>query len=126
MKNYFRRILGVRTMDGTLRDVGPTFSPGWLRSKIKKYTSRRRIRRLLCGRSNEEMLKIAPYRYGWFQGDNGYRIMDDRKEPPFVHIVHSIEEAEIWILERYLCEIHRIPSKPIGCFEDRPQDYCPR
>ena len=42
------------------------------------------------------------------------RPRDDR----YLHFAFSSEEAELWILERYLCEINGLPDKPRGCHED--------
>lgn len=52
----------------------------------------------LADRNPKELIDASPYSYGHWQGEFGYRIMDNRIEPPFVGFAPSIEHAERQIL----------------------------
>ena len=77
--------------------------------KIKDKTGLRnkqkRLNKLLNGRTVEDVLAEAPYDYGHFQGDEGYRIWDKRGEKnEFAAFANSTLDAELWIVEKYLSE----------------------
>ena len=105
----------------TKSDYEPKFShvPYFLGLKLKihYFKQKRRVHKLLAGKKKAEVLKSAPYSYNHWQGENGFRIYDDRDDR-YLHFAFSSEEAELWILERYLCEINGLPDKPRGCHED--------
>ena len=86
-------------------------------SFIKRYRRQRRLQQLLAGRPKEAVLQEAPYAFGWFQGEDGYRIWDKRETTSFVHFAGSTEDAELWIIERYLSETNGLPNTPPGCYE---------
>jgi hypothetical protein len=83
----------------------------------QQFQKKRRVKKLLGGLSKEEVLKAAPYSYSWVFGEDGYRISDDRTNQFIGHEL-STKDAELWILERYLCELKGLP-KPLGCYEDK-------
>ena len=68
--------------------------------KIRKQE--KKLAKLLNGRKLEDVLAEAPYAYGHFQGEDGYRIWDERVEKGFVAFVSTTLEAELWIVEKYL------------------------
>jgi hypothetical protein len=87
----------------------------WLQIMIMDFKKKHRVKKLLEGQSRTEVLKAAPYRYCWYFLEDGYRISDNRTNE-FVNHELSTKDAELWILERYLCELKGLP-KPIGCYE---------
>lgn len=54
--------------------------------------------------ARREILAAAPYGYGHFQGEDGYRIWDERLDPGFVGFSPTAEGAEEWIIEQFLRE----------------------
>ena len=62
------------------------------------------LKRLLNGQPLEEVLSAAPCKYGHFQGEDGYRIWDERLENGFVHFASTPLDAHLWIVEAYLSE----------------------
>ena len=87
----------------------------WLQIVIMDFKKKRRVKKLLEGRSRTEVLKDAPYSYSRFYGEDGYRIIDDRTKQ-YISYELSPKNAELWILERYLCELKGLP-KLIGGYE---------
>jgi len=87
-----------------------------LRYSISEYKWRRRVKKLLGGRSKEEVLKAAPYSYDWYYGSDYYNIYDNRTKE-VVNGAASPENAELWIIERYLCELQGLPL-PTDRYED--------
>ena len=67
---------------------------------------RRRLARALAklSMSLEEVLAEAPYQYGHWQGEDGYRIFDTRVKDRYIGFVSSESDAELWIVERYLAD----------------------
>ncbi|RME46456.1 MAG: hypothetical protein D6791_08255 [Chloroflexi bacterium] len=63
-----------------------------------------RLQQLLAGRSLEEVLSAAPYKYGHFQGEDGFRVWDERIENGFLHFYSAALDAQLWIVETYLAE----------------------
>ncbi len=64
----------------------------------------RQLERLLDGQSLEEVLSAAPYKYGHFQGEDGFRIWDERVEEGVVHFAYTPLDAQLWIVKTYLSE----------------------
>ncbi len=54
--------------------------------------------------ARREILAAAPFGYGHFQGEDGYRIWDERLDPGFVGFSPTAEGAEDWIIETFLAE----------------------
>lgn len=76
-----------------------------IKDKAGLQNKQKRLNNLLNGRTVEDVLAEAPYAYGHFQGDDGYRIWDKRtKDNDFVAFVGSALDAELWIVEKYLFE----------------------
>lgn len=76
----------------------------WLKTRWQLRRRQKRIFALLAGRGVTAVLQSAPYKYGHFQGENGYRIWDERNEDGFVGFVATPQEAALWILERHLIQ----------------------
>ena len=94
-----------------------------IKQKLKRLKDRYRVRRLLGRRKKDEVLQAAQYTYNLYIGDNGYRIADKRDNRS-LHFAYGPEEAELWILERYLCEVKNVLDNPRGCWEkknEKPQ-----
>jgi hypothetical protein len=74
----------------------------WLAQRKKE----RRLGRALAilSMSLEEVLAEAPYQYGHWQGEDGYRIFDTRVKDGYIDFVSSESDAELWIVERYLAD----------------------
>lgn len=65
---------------------------------------RRKREAALLAWARREILARAPYGYGHFQGEDGYRIWDTRLDPGFVGFSPTTEGAEDWIIEQFLAE----------------------
>ncbi|WP_420642235.1 hypothetical protein [Candidatus Leptofilum sp.] len=76
----------------------------WLKKRWQMRQRQQRVAALLDGREITAVLQTAPYSYGHFQGENGYRIWDERIENGFVGFAATPQEAELWIVEHYLSE----------------------
>ncbi len=59
---------------------------------------------MLDGQALVDVLAASPYGYGWWQGDNDYRVYDKRVENGFIDIVRTSLDAEFWIVNKYLSE----------------------
>jgi len=76
-----------------------------IKSKMEIRKKQKRLSELLDGRTAVDVLATAPYAYGHFQGDDGYRIWDKRTENnEFVAFASSVLDAELWIVKKYLSE----------------------
>jgi len=75
-----------------------------LPEKWLKRQNERKLRALLGDQALDAVLRAAPYGYGHFQGEDGYRIWDRRIENGFIGFASSPLEAELWIVERYRAE----------------------
>jgi hypothetical protein len=67
-----------------------------------RWWRRWRIRRGVNGRDPQSLIDASPYGYGHWQGENGYRIWDDRREPPFIGFAATEAECRERILELIL------------------------
>ena len=79
--------------------------------KLKIRKQKKKLAKLLNGRKLEDVLAEAPYGYGYFQGEEGYRIWDERVENGFVAFAVTTLNAEIWIVEKYLSEESELGSR---------------
>jgi len=82
-----------------------------LAARLKRYlrdrSQARAIEMLLDGRDRQAVLDEAPYDFGHWQGENGYRVYTKHDDPDqtggeFVKMVSSPRDAEDWILQRHL------------------------
>jgi hypothetical protein len=78
----------------------------FLRKKRRARRKQQKLSALLDGQAVEDVLLAAPYGYGHFQGEDGYRVWDKRMENGFIGFVRSRLDAELLIVERYLSEAH--------------------
>ena len=70
----------------------------WLKRWLAVQQRERAIQTKLAGRSAKTLIADSPFEYGHWQGEDGYRIMDNRREPPFIGFASSVEDAEAQIL----------------------------
>jgi len=82
-----------------------------LKRKRKISKKEQALESMLSGRSLETVLEKSPYKHILlFQGDNGYRIYDNRNKydnqnkPIFINRVANTLDAHLWIVEHYLSE----------------------
>jgi len=82
-----------------------------LKKKRKARQKKRALESMLSGRSLETVLEKSPYKHILlFQGDNSYRIYDNRNrydnqnKPIFIDKVANTLDAHLWIVERYSSE----------------------
>ncbi len=73
-----------------------------LKEKWKTRKKQQKLRTLLNGQVLDDVLRAAPYGYGHFQGEDGYRIWDRRIENGFIGFAYTPLDAELWIVEQYL------------------------
>ena len=66
----------------------------------------------LAGQSLDEILAAAPYKYGHFQGEDGFRVWDERLENEFLHFFYTPLDAQLWIVKTYLSE--QVPTDNDG------------
>ncbi|MBX3050513.1 MAG: hypothetical protein KF753_03500 [Caldilineaceae bacterium] len=74
---------------------------------IRLWQERQRRRKreaAMLAWARQEILAAAPFGYGHFQGEDGYRIWDERLDPGFVAFASTAEGAEVWIIEQFLQE----------------------
>ena len=71
---------------------------------LTRYLQKRKLKKLLAGRTRESVLQEAPYGYGHSQGENGYQIWKEGQDPRFMGFASTVEAAEDWIIEHYLKE----------------------
>jgi hypothetical protein len=77
-----------------------------LKEKRRTRKKQQKLSALLDGQALEDVLLAAPYGYGHFQGENGYRVWDKRIENGFIGFARSRLDAELLIVERYLSEAY--------------------
>lgn len=76
-----------------------------IKDKMGLRNKQKKLIKLLNGRTVEDVLAAAPYAYGHFQGDDGYRIWDKRSEKnEFAAFASSTLDAELWIVGKYVSE----------------------
>lgn len=82
-----------------------------LKRKRKVRKKEQALESMLSGRSLETVLEKSPYKHILlFQGDNYYRIYDNRNQyddqnkPIFIDWVANTLDAHLWIVERYSSE----------------------
>lgn len=65
------------------------------------YLDRKRVQWItqqLAGRDPKALIEASPFGYGHWQGEDGYRIWDERQEPPFIGFGATGEACEKQIL----------------------------
>ena len=72
-----------------------------IKQRYLQYRYDRRMQQLLNGRSLAEVLAEAPYGYGHWQGEDGYRVYDTRIKEGYIGMTMTKQEAEMMIVERY-------------------------
>lgn len=73
----------------------------WLKRRRDRAKKLKELEKLLNGRSLREVLYEAPYKFGHFQGEDGYRIWDNRRPGKFLHTAQTPLDAEIWIIKKF-------------------------
>ena len=61
----------------------------------------------LAGREPKALIEASPFSYANWQGEDGYRIIDERKDPPFIGFAGTPEQAENQILLLIFAESER-------------------
>ena len=84
----------------------------FLQRKWLTRQKQQKLRTLLDGQAIEDVLRAAPYGYGHFQGEDGYRVWDKRIENDYVAFVYSPLDAELWIAEKFIAETDRGSKAP--------------
>lgn len=104
---YIILALGVSILFWGLFAVFNRLKKKWVVSRKK-----RELEQLLAltGQSLEEILATAPYKYGHFQGEDGFRLWDERLENGFVHFFDTSLDAQLWIVKTYLSERDQIDT----------------
>ena len=78
----------------------------WIGSIVYKIVKAKRAQREqkqlvaqeLDGRDANAVIKASPFSYAHWQGEDGYRIIDERKDPPYIGFAGTVEQAESQIL----------------------------
>jgi hypothetical protein len=84
--------------------AGAILGYDWAKRRWRQRQMERELMRLLNGRSLPTLLANAPYGYGYFQGEDGYRIWDNRQPNSFVGHAYTPFEAELWIVRQVVAE----------------------
>lgn len=75
-----------------------------MRRLWQQWQRRRKREAAMLAWARREIMARAPYGYGHFQGEDGYRIWDTRLDSGFVGFSPTTELAENWIIEQFLAE----------------------
>lgn len=73
-----------------------------LKTRWIPHKKQKKLNKLLAGRPLAQILSEAPYEFGHFQGEDGYRIWDKRMKNKFLHFAPTELDAHLWIVETYL------------------------
>ncbi|HFC12344.1 MAG TPA: hypothetical protein ENJ56_05825 [Anaerolineae bacterium] len=76
----------------------------WLQRTIKMRLNDKQIEQKLAGRDRKKLLAESPYRYDHWQGDDGYRVFDEREMDRYLAFVHTAKEAEDTILKQIFAD----------------------
>ena len=77
----------------------------WLKQQRDRRKKLKELKALLNGRSLRDTLYAAPYKYAYFQGDDGFRIWDNRRPGHFLYTADTPLDAEIWIVKKYQADL---------------------
>lgn len=97
--SILRIILAIIIMPAAFAMTAPIVI---LKGKRKIRKKQQKLSMLLDERALKDVLAAAPYAYGHWQGENGFRIWDKRIKDGSIHFTQSQLDAELWIVEKYL------------------------
>ena len=76
----------------------------WSYGRLHTIRRARQLQNWLAGRDPQTLIADSPFNFGHWQGENGYRIWDERQEPPAFIFETTPEACERYILERIMAE----------------------